>query len=68
MRVLPLHGTPIKPFPELPVYEHEIGNSSCSARLQAGICAIPKCPPEGRRYKGLSRVRLLTDRVNALNI
>jgi hypothetical protein len=44
--VLPLHGTIIRRFPELPVFAHEFGNALCSARLQAGICAIPKCPPE----------------------
>jgi mono/diheme cytochrome c family protein len=25
--------------------------SFCSARLQAGICSIPRCRPEGQRYK-----------------
>jgi uncharacterized membrane protein YgcG len=28
----------------------------CSARLQAGIRLIPKCPPEGGRYKNQNRV------------
>jgi hypothetical protein len=28
----------------------EFGIVLCSARLQAGICLIPKCPPEGGRY------------------
>src|ERR1700722_960406 len=34
--------------PSEPVLEP--GFSLCSARLQAGICPIPKCPPEGGRY------------------
>ena len=29
----------------------ELDSGSRSARLQAGICLIPECPPEGGRYK-----------------
>ena len=29
----------------------ELGFGLCSARLQAGICLILKCQPEGWRYK-----------------
>jgi len=28
----------------------------CSARLQAGVCLIPKCPPKGGRYMIQNRV------------
>ena len=29
----------------------------CSARLQAGICSMPRCPPEGGRYNILAMCR-----------
>src|SRR5579862_655386 len=32
-------------------FECELDSDSCSARLQAGISPISKCPPEGGRYK-----------------
>ena|SRR5258708_34582093 len=31
----------------------ELAFGLCSARLQAGMCLIPKCPPEGGRYKNV---------------
>src|SRR5580692_1824340 len=36
------------------------GIDSRSARLQAGICMSPRCPPEGGRYNGPSRNACLT--------
>ena len=35
---------------DLRAREFMCGSVLCSARLQAGILLIPKCPPEGERY------------------
>ena len=32
----------------------EVDFGSCSARLQAGTCSIPRCPPEDGRYTNVS--------------
>jgi hypothetical protein len=39
----------------------ELDSGSCSARLQAGICLIPDCPPEGGRYKNAAILSFHTD-------
>jgi hypothetical protein len=39
----------------------ELDSGPCSARLQAGICLIPECPPEGGRYKNAAILSFRTD-------
>jgi hypothetical protein len=41
--------------------EQERGFGLCSAHLQVGICFIPKCPPEGGRYKNLTHQAAVRD-------
>src|SRR5258708_3933492 len=48
-------------MPRVPQGRHNVAHHSsrgkslglCSARLQAGMCLIQKCPPEGGRYKNV---------------
>src|SRR5580704_18162645 len=42
-------------------YVCELDSGSCSARLQAGICLNPGCPPEGGRYKSAAILSFHTD-------
>jgi hypothetical protein len=39
----------------------ELDSGSCSARLQAGMCLIPECPPEGGRYMNAATLSFHTD-------
>src|ERR1700733_10669883 len=58
---VPVGNNTMKIYPCPPVCERKLSFGSCSARLQAGICLVPKCPPEGGRYKTVPVLSSHTD-------